>query len=282
MTCSQCGLGYPFHLERCPHCEEPTKVFPNVYQAEHAEETAALEQRYQDALAEAEQRGAASNLAEFEKACQDSEAVINRSKNEVMRLLSSSNQLYATWYGLVNVTQFPSGSKWDVLRQVADASIFPDYQERIRFASLTLDGKGLWNYGECAMVLEDKMIAHCATVFEENTVLFMSRKNLRMDQAHEVPKGYRASWQERHKLCVAKTGAAITKDTPTQKFPGLLLRQGETTADDVFVEVHVCGHLTAHTLKRLVVDNKSHRFSQGDLAVLRDRLADSGAELEVV
>ena len=54
------------------------------------------------------------------------------------------------------------------MRVFADDALFPGYKEQIRFAALSLDGKGLSSYGECTLILRDHMIAHRASVLEGN------------------------------------------------------------------------------------------------------------------
>ena len=69
------------------------------------------------------------------------------------------------------MVRLPNGEKWDVLRPVIDGVIFPGYHDKIRFAALTLNGRGLSGYGPCALILREDRIARRTTVFEENSIL---------------------------------------------------------------------------------------------------------------
>lgn len=61
-------------------------------------EREALERRYQTAKRDATSRGADGPLQDFENAIAGSKAVIARSEGEVLRLATSTRQLYSTYY----------------------------------------------------------------------------------------------------------------------------------------------------------------------------------------
>jgi len=122
------------------------------------------------------------------------------------------------------------------------------------------------------------MIAHRASVFEENSVLFMERHGVTLTQAEDLPQGYRAPWKDRGKLCVAKLAQKIDQGTPTDELPGILLRQGSTPEDDEFVEVHVGGPMTVRTLERVIVSKRMLRTGAGKL--LRSKLVEFDVGVE--
>ena len=166
-SCSDCGNSFHLSQPQCPHCGRPG-LYGNVYAAEVADEVNALERRYQSAKRDAVARGAETALGNFEAALSNSQAVIARPVSEVLRLSTSDNELYATYYQLLNSPiRLPTGEKWDVLRASADSALFPNYKEEIRFGALSLDGFGISNYGECFIILRTDMIAHRASVFEK-------------------------------------------------------------------------------------------------------------------
>ncbi len=271
--CSHCGYDIPLAAERCPHCALPG-IFPNVRAAQQTEEREALNNRYEEALQRAVSCGCQKVANEFEEALSYSKAVIARNLLEADRLASSDNQLYATFYQLVQGgVRLPSGSKWDALREVADGAIFPGYKKNIRFAALSLDGCGLSNYGECFLVLRNDMIAHRASVFEENSVKFMEKHNIRMSEAHQLPSGYRAEWGERSKLCIAKMVDQLGEDMRSAAFPGMLLKEGKSSEGDSFVEVHIWGPMTVRTFERVIVNRPKRRADRVIFKSLREKLA---------
>ena len=202
-------------------------LYPNVHHASLQEERDALDAGYRSAVEEAEERGTSSALTVFERDVAGSLPVICRSIEDLLALAKSDHRLYTTYYKLIEADVIvPSGSEWDLYRQLTDTAIFPGYRQDIRFAALSLDGVGLTNYGDYSIVLRDAMIAHRASVFEQNSVIWMRR--LGFDRAADLPRGARALWDDRGRLAVAKHGRSITNDTPPSSFPRILLTQGAT------------------------------------------------------
>lgn len=257
--CPDCGNDFVVSADKCPHCGRPGH-YPNVYAAEAADETAAIQRRYQAAKADAATRGATSAVNSFETAAGAARVVIARPEGELQRLITSDQQLYATYYQLLNSgVMHPTGSEWDLLRRLADELIFTGYREQIRFGALSLDGVGVINYGDCFIVLRTDMIAHRSSVFEENSALFMEHHDIKVSRAHGLPLGYRATWEQRVKLCVAKLAAKIDAATRAGTYSTLLLRQGATSADDDFVEVHIYGQMTIRTVEEVVFSPRLKR-----------------------
>ncbi|MFN2452946.1 MAG: hypothetical protein ABR577_01865 [Pyrinomonadaceae bacterium] len=272
--CAECGNNIPPSAERCPHCARPG-LFPNVRAAEDSDERAALDKRYQSAITEAAKRSTADegSLRDFEAAMANSRAVIARSAKDVLKLATNDNEIYATYYQQIDGgLKLPAGDKWDVLRGLADKALFPGYEKEIRFAALSLDGIGLSNYGECSIILRDELIAHRASVFEENSTVFMKTHDIKLWDAVELPQGYRATWNERGKLCVAKLSGKIDAATKYGQYSGLLLRQGATSEEDEFVEVHIWGPMTVRTIERVIFIPAKRSGRDVILKTLKDKL----------
>jgi len=281
--CDFCGNSFPISEARCPHCGRPG-LFPNVYAAEDADEHAALERRYLSAKQSARSSGSGDVFDQFENAATNSQAVIARPAGELQRLATSDRELYATFYQLRDAgVRLPAGEKWDTLRAVADEMLFSGYKEQIRFAALSLDGVGLINYGDCSITLRAEMIAHRASVFEENSVLFMDHHDIMARDAHRLPQGHRATWDGRGKLCALKLAAQFKPETTADEFPQLLLRQGASSEDDDFVEVHIWGPMTIRSIKRAVFTlPRRQRTLRGVIdKANRRRLEKFGVEVQV-
>ena len=183
--------------------------------------------------------------------------MIARDVSEVLRLAVSPRQLYANYYELIEGgIRLPDGDDWDMLRQLADTLLFPHSKEEIRFGALSLNELGLTNYGSCSIVLRENMIAHRSSVFEENSALFMEHRGVSMSRKTKVPPGYRANWADRGKLCVSKLGSRISAASTPADFSGILLKQGVTSGDDDFIEVHIWGPMSIFTIEKVVVDPK--------------------------
>lgn len=257
-SCTFCGNEFQFSADRCPHCGEPG-LFANVFAADNVSQHRALAERFRLAIEESTTRRAELVLQDFERAVNDSQAVIARGQHEMLRLATSDNEIYGTFYNLIGAgLRLPEGGKWDVLRGIVDSALFPNYKEQIRFAALSLDGVGLSNYGEYSITLRTEMIARRASVFDENSIMFMVHHDIKIADADNLPKGYRAIWSERARLAVAKISPKINASTESKEYSRLLLQQGATSEEDQFVEVHIWGPLTVRTIDRVTrTDSKS-------------------------
>lgn len=276
ITCRECSNEIPQPAERCPHCGRPG-IFWNVIAAEEPNERAALERRYKAARADASSRNADLNLQDFEQAAAQSKAVISRSEIEVLRLASSDRQLYATYYELTEGgISLPSGGQWDILRELADMILFAKSRKHIRFGALSIEGVGLPNYGPCSLVLRDQMISHRSSVFEENSAVFMERRKIKISREPKLPKGYKATWADRGKLCVAKLAGKIDSKTTSNKYSGILLKQGATSEDDEFVEVHIQGPMTVRTMDQVIVTSPKRSQRATILKAIKFKLAKHG------
>lgn len=279
IPCPHCAHEIPLSAERCPHCARPG-LFWNVTTAQSSEERLALQNRYEAAQADALSRGANLAVEEFGKEVKKSVAVIARSDVELHRLANSTRQLYGTYYQQIDAgLKLPDGNAWDVARELTDSLLFPNYKQQIRFAALSLDGVGLSHYGSCSLTLRDDMIAHRSTVLEENSVLFMERHGVKASRTPEVPSGFRAAWNERDKLCVAKLAKRIDSTTSPNQYSALLLKQGTRPEDDEFVEVHIFGPITVLTAAKVIVTTPKTRQKATIVKALKSKLAKHGVTL---
>lgn len=213
-----------------------------------------MDRRYRKAKMEAEGRGCREVLTAFEDAVGGSKAVIARPLREADRLAVSERELYSTYYQQIySEHRSPSSDDWDLRRRPADEVVFPGYKESIRFAALSLDEEGVASYGGvepdgfCFLVLRTEMIAQRATVFEDNSVLVYER------HGSPIPAGLRAVWEDRGKLAVAKLSASLAPDTLEESFPGVLLRQADSSVDERFVEVHIWGPMSVRTVAKVLL-----------------------------
>src|ERR1019366_3750667 len=98
MTCPVCGNEVRPHERNCPVCDSDAG-YPNVRSATEPAENAALESRLDAARASCLTRGTDEALMRLRAAVRTSKAVIGRSLHQVMALVSSDNELYASFYG---------------------------------------------------------------------------------------------------------------------------------------------------------------------------------------
>ncbi len=160
------------------------------------------------ATASCTERKCAESLERFQAAIQKSGAVLCRPIGQVLMLISSDNEVYASFYDQVRArTRRAEDSIVDQERQIADALLFPSYQHEFRFAALSMNGVGVRSYGGCSLVLADAAIRHRATVFEKNSLEFCRERKL--GTGNPLPPGYRALWKDRAILAAAKLHTSL-------------------------------------------------------------------------
>ena len=139
-------------------------------------------------------------------------------------------------------------------------------QRALSFGALSLDGRGAASWGECSIVLKDVAVRSRATVFEENSVYFCERRMLGVHNP-VVPAGYRATWDNRHRLAAAKLEPFLQTGTIPEDFAGILLTPASKPRQEGFVEVHIYGPLHRDSIERLVIRRPKPR---ADLGMLRE------------
>lgn len=247
---------------------------------EDKSEIQAVQARVHAAEQAAAARGCLGQWQEFVAAAAEARAVICRPFPELERLAHTDSEAISTYYKLLHAgARLPSGDQWERLRHEADTALFREYRDEIRFGALSLDGKGVANYGEVSMVCANHMIAHRATVFETNSALFFRDQRA---QGNEPPNlaGYRARWSERGKLAGAKCAPLIDAHTTWTGWPEILLKNSPDAEKDEFVEVHIYGSLTRRSLDRVSIDSAGLPGNQ--VAKIKDRLETVGVEVEVI
>jgi hypothetical protein len=275
--CPDCNNNIPQPANCCPHCGQ-RGIFWNVIRANNDDERAALQSRYDAAKDDARSRGVDSIVEDFEKAiAAGSKAVLARSDIDVQRLANSANQVYGTFYQEIEAgLRLPDSDEWNAARELADVLLFADYRQHIRFASLSLDGTGLSKFGSCSITLREDMIAHRTSVLDENSVLFMERQKVTASRTSGVPKGYRAAWSERSKLCIAKLAGRIDSTTKPNQYSGLLIKQGANSEDDEFVEVHIFGPITVLTMAEVTITTPKARPRATIVRAIKSKLEKHG------
>lgn len=282
--CQSCTNEFDMPAERCPHCAEACP-FANVWAASRAEDVAALERRYQAALDDAKLRGCDAVAQDLATALDGAKVVIARHIHDVERLGFSDSECYATFHqALDGGLRVPDGDEWNALRHAADEALFPRYKKEIRSAALTLDDLGPLGYGAWSITLRTPMIERRASVFEENSLIFIKARKVTIDGADAMFRGYRASWSDRIKLCIAKLAGALSPATKPGDFAGLLLRQVHGTGTEEFVEVHIWGSLTMRAAEKIVLTKSkdTRRLARKSrMAAIRDNMVKLGVTFEV-
>jgi hypothetical protein len=237
VNCNFCNRVLDDARTDCPSCGKHTG-FPNVRIAETPEEKEALEARYSTALASAVLRGASDSVEKFDVAVGVSSAVVTMNL-DTLRVLATDDKALFTSYHLAVRAQVRRTAKmpFDQHRCAVDGKMWGSAGAHIRYAALSLDGRGLSSYGTCFVKLRESHIAHRASVLESNTFDFLET----IAPGQELPLGYRSNWTDRHKVAVAKCVDEIKPASTAADFGEIILKSNGNRAEDEFIEVHIFG-----------------------------------------
>jgi hypothetical protein len=280
LHCRKCGNSVPSEKRECQACGEDNG-YPNVRIAELPEETAALARRVHDAEISSAARHCKDVLDRFGTAIFGTKAVVARSLAIVQDLVQSDRRNYTSFQKqLASGARSAEDNQFDKVRTQLEAALFPNFHPEILFGFLSFEDAALTGYGAYAMVLKTDLIAHRATVFEENLLTFSRKMRLMLHEP--VPPGYRAVWNERSALAKSKLHSELTSATADAEFPAILLKDKGGTADSDFIEVHIFGPLNRHTLERIIGPEPKTREDRLIWKKLQRQLAAEGVSVETV
>lgn len=253
----------------------PTLGFPMFREVSLASEKETLERRYNKAIKDAHTDGQDA-LLEFSHALKDSRAAIAIGLDYLAGFMTKDETLYSSYALMVSgEIRKAASSVNDKKRRGVEGFFFGSYADKIRYAALSLDGKGLSSYGLFTLILKDVAVRARATLLEDNSYKFYDRFKDKIPD--NFPPGYRAAWGERHKLAVAKLADRIPVTTTHDEFPGILLTcTGDRKTDD-FIEVHIYGAFDNSAVETVVGNSKtSSKAVKAQLAVIKEKLIKKG------
>lgn len=267
----ECGSMVPYNYLVCPTCGTYAG-FPNVREVSSVIEKEALERRFNNAIKDAHTNGSDVRLEDLTKASKDTRAVVAIELDCLSSFMTKDEPLYSS-YGLLVSSEIRKAAsiKNDKKRRGIEGFLFGSYADKIRYAALSLDGKGLSSYGSFTLVLKDTAVKLRATLLEDNSYKFYDKFKAQI--ADNFPPGYRAIWDERHKLAVAKLADLITDATTNDKFPGILLSCAGNRETDNFIEVHIYGPFDNAAVEAVVGNSRySNKAYNAQLAVVKEKL----------
>ena len=264
LNCQRCGLGVPDSVEKCPTCGHYAGP-PNVRAARGADEVTALNRRYEEAVERSKAGGSYPQLIWLEEEAKASFAVVNVGLDFLFHFVTNDKQLYST-YSLATRGQIrkPASRSNEEDRLAVEAKLFGGYGDEIRYAALSADGSGVKSYGAFTLRLRDIAISDRATLLEVNSFDFVEKHGIGV--RGRPPNGYRAAWEDRHRLVVAKLAGRISPSTSRAELPTMLLRSEGDRATDDFVEVHIFGTFDINAVESVTGD--SSRLSKDEQAML--------------
>jgi len=277
LACPRCGNEIPDVSVKCFTCgfyADP----PNVRAASEPDEVSALETRYQAALSQAKTNGYGATLERFSNAVASSAAVINVDAAFLFSFVNNGKSLYANYeHGVSGNLRKPAEFPNDVTRRTVGIILFGTNASEIIYAALSVTNFGPQSYGSYALTLREVAISERATVLENNSYDFVRKHAL--VNGNPRPYGYGATWQNRHKLAVAKLGSYISASTKDEDFAQILLSStGDRTTDEM-IEVHIFGTFDINAIESVKGNSKVGSRNERDLVRMsKQHLKNAGVQ----
>jgi len=126
--------------------------------------------------------------------------------------------------------------------------------EEIVTAALCLSSIGLKSYGEVYLTLSERFFAYRSVVLEENSYDFVTRHAIK--KPFDGPRGYLATWADRHMLAVAKHASDLTIGMNEAGFAALVLKSDAMRENDEFLEIAIYGGFNIKSVESIAGDPK--------------------------
>jgi hypothetical protein len=244
-----CGLPQrQINDDSCKYCGADLGA-PNVNEVSTDDEKNALQKRYDEAKKQLVDSGNEPGLTNFENHfTAEVRPVINLSLTALKAWLLGPDGAYKSYSRLLEdgdvQIKKPINDKWRIL---VDGILYGSNGKNMVFAALSLNNSGLITYGECTVVINEPAIVNRATAIEENSFNFVKKHGLDI----KALKGYRAAWQDKMKLTVAKLHRKINNSSTQQDFCTLVLSTAGDRHTEEFIEVHIYKDLAPITVKSI-------------------------------
>lgn len=259
-VCSECKATLHYAEERCPRCHHAVDP-PNRRKAMRVHELEALNTRYASAMAMARSNGLSCIADMFQKRVKHSRAIINVTITFLSQFISQFDALYSSYNSLTTAKVRKLAQEiHHRMRTEVEAKLFPGYGNKIIYAAVYLDGKGLYSYGAYGMLVHQLVLEKRASVLEENSFTMIER--LKPGPGMDIPPGHRAIWQYRDLLAVAKLTPSMSATLTEEQFTQLLLKCDGDRHTDEFMEVHIFGELDLQCFDGIVAPT---RIGQDDM-----------------
>lgn len=249
-NCPKCRAPLSAHSRHCPTCKADAGA-PNVRDVSSEDEKSSLFARFEAAKADAIAAGCESEFAEFilfiqEKAC----VIVNMPASVARDMASNPRDIYLNYEKLVGTgSRLPASMANDKQRRGIGGFIFGSIAENIVYGFMGFSEASLKSYGRIACQMKTVAIADRVTFLEENSYPFFARHQHLICKG-EFPKGYRAVWDNKQNLVLAKLGKAIRPGYGENDFKRLLLTPGDRDQEE-FLEAHIYEGFNIYAIEQM-------------------------------
>ena len=247
-TCPICNEIPDAATRNCVSCGHDLGC-PNVRAACSPQEVKALRERHERASSLAAERGLGSEFALLRDHIKtDSRVVVAIRPLQARHLLGDPKHLYTNYEQLVGAgARVAAPFDQDTERRAVGGKLFGSYADEIRYGVLSLDGKGIANYGGVFMRLREVSVRTRVSFLEENSFVFC--KGFAVDATSQLPRGSRCDWDSRCDLASAKLWPDLKPGSKPAEWARQLVFNGQTREDDRFIEAHIYGPFNASAIE---------------------------------
>lgn len=249
--CPKCDGPVPEVERYCPTCTQDLGP-PNVRESGSAQEVASLAQRASEELENAGKQGSAQSIQDFSDSVKTRSSVVVAMPASVARRLVSDPKSVFDNYELLTGTgkRLAATADNDRHRAAVSGLLFGTYGAKIRYGVLSLTTTGLPTYDDVACRLRSIAVQDRVSFLESNSYKFVEANSLKPGMA--IPSGYRAVWNNRHLLAVAKLARLVTSTGTDQDWQNLLIYSGVSDrANDEFIEAHIYDGFTFNAIEEM-------------------------------
>jgi hypothetical protein len=222
----------------CPKCGEFIG-FPNHRKA--MDECADLMRRYQGAVSDLDARGLTALRHSLEALAESCKPVVTMSI-AICRDLLKDKKYKSYFIGVEHGDRNRANEDNLSVNMMIRGRLYPGYEKALHYGCMSPDGTGLPNYGEVSVQwrVTNAYLGRRASLLERNEYAFFDEHGLG-DRYATVPSGYRAVWDDRAKLTVAKLAPDLSRSTAIRDLPNMILAARPNRNDDIFVEIVIFG-----------------------------------------
>jgi hypothetical protein len=237
-------------------------------------EAEALAKRYEEAHNHAVSRGVVQEFDKFVEALQSSShVVVAMQPLQARQFLSDPRQLYVNYETLVGTPiRTPAPFDDDSERRTVSGRLFGSYADKITYGVLSLDHRGLPNYGIVFLCLRDIAVIERVSFLHENSYFFL--RAFAANSRDQIPPGYRSDWQHRSELAAAKLEPEFSSRSTTDEWAKLLVMSGSNRSDDSFIEAHIYGPFNQASVDSvLFTNNGGSRDDKRDIKCIKELMS---------
>jgi hypothetical protein len=251
-TCTECGAPLSAAMRHCPTCRADAGA-PNVRACRTDENLKALIARYDASRSQASVFGCSKEFSDLEAIVEKKSGVVVSMPAGVARnLFENPNFLYTNYERLVGVNaRRPADADNDRQRWAVGGLLFGSYADCIVYGALSLTKDGVGTYGDVHCRLRSVTIKKRTSFLETNSYRFVRDHGI--NAGGNLPVGYRACWQHRQNLVLAKLSNRLSPGQTESDWQAILIQSdSQNRENDDFVEAHIYEGFDRNAIESLV------------------------------